>query len=132
MTGRCRGGARWNRMPRHAALALLVSGSTLLSAAGMAAFPPAAAAQEQVIPSEGEWVDPAASGEWTDIGESVDQAITDVWDDGAGEAWVEPAPVAAAAPMYDANGNMIDPATGVALAIGPDGTPIDAAAGLYF
>ena len=32
---------------------------------------------------------------------------------------------------YDANGNMIDPAS-APLAIGPDGAPIDAAAGLYF
>ena len=125
MTGRGRGGTR-----RRAALALLLTGSTLLSAVGAALEPGAAGAQEQI---DGAWVDPAASGEWTDVGEGVDQAIEDVWAGESGEAWVEPAPVeAAAAPTYDANGNLIDPATGVALAIGPDGAPIDAAAGLYF
>ncbi len=125
MTGRGRGGTR-----RRAALALLLTGSTLLSAVGTALTPGAAGAQEQI---DGAWVDPAASGEWSDVGEGVDQAIEDVWADESGEAWVEPAPVeAAAAPTYDANGNMIDPVTGVALAIGPDGAPIDAAAGLYF
>ena len=122
MIGRGRGSMR-----AQAALALLLTGSTLLSAVGTAVMPGAAGAQEQI---DGAWVDPAAS-EWTDIGEGVDQAIEDVWSGDSGEAWVEPAPVEAA-PTYDANGNMIDPATGVALAIGPDGAPIDAAAGLYF
>jgi lipoprotein-anchoring transpeptidase ErfK/SrfK len=115
-------------MRRHAALAWLLTGSTLLSAIGTAMLPRAARAQEQI---DGVWVDPAASGEWTDVGESVDQAIADVWTEESGEAWVEAAPVEAV-PSYDANGNMIDPVTGVALAIGPDGTPIDAASGLYF
>jgi hypothetical protein len=67
----------------------------------------------------------------TDISANVDQAIADVWNGDSGDGWVETAPVEAA-PSYDANGNMIDPVSGAPLAIGPDGAPIDAAAGLYF
>ncbi|MDF3039945.1 MAG: ErfK/YbiS/YcfS/YnhG family protein [Thermomicrobiales bacterium] len=122
MTGRGRGRAR-----RHAAAAWVLTGSIVLSAIGAAVLPGATRAQEQI---DGVWVDPG-NGEWTDVGEGVDQVIADVWEGDSGEAWVEPAPVEAA-PSYDANGNLIDPATGVALAIGPDGAPIDAAAGLYF
>jgi hypothetical protein len=89
--------------------------------------PHLALAQEQIEATEGEWVDPAANQQWTDVGEAVDQAIADVWEgDGSQEIAV------AAAPTYDANGNMIDPVTGSALAIGADGNPIDAAAGLYY
>jgi hypothetical protein len=108
-----------------------VSVSTLLGAVGTAVLPQPVAAQ-----SEGEWVDPAASSQMTDIGNVVDEAISDVWEGDAGDDWVEPAPVEAApieaAPTYDANGNMIDPTTGAPLAIGIDGAPIDAAAGLYY
>jgi lipoprotein-anchoring transpeptidase ErfK/SrfK len=122
MTGRGRGRTR-----RQGALALLLTGSTLLSVLASTVLPGTTRAQEQI---DGTWVDPAASGEWTDIGESVDQAIEDVWSGDTDETWVEPAPEAA--PSYDANGNLIDPVSGAALAIGPDGTPIDAVAGLYF
>ena len=72
----------------------------------------------------------------TDISANVDQTIADAWNNDSGDNWVEPAPVDAApvdeAPTYDANGNIIDPDSGAPLAIGPDGAPIDAAAGLYF
>ncbi len=113
------------------ALAVLLTGSTLLSAVGTAVLPFSARAQ-----SEGEWVDPLADSQMTDISANVDQTIADVWNGDADDGWVEAAPVDAApvdaAPTYDANGNMIDPVTGAPLAIGPDGAPIDAAAGLYF
>jgi hypothetical protein len=72
----------------------------------------------------------------TDISANVDQSIADVWNGATDDGGVEAAPVDAApveaAPTYDANGNVIDPVTGAPLAIGPDGAPIDAAAGLYF
>jgi lipoprotein-anchoring transpeptidase ErfK/SrfK len=132
MSGRCRGRARhiWARR-RQGALAVLLTGSTLLSAVGTVALPFSAHAQ-----SEGDWVDPLADPQMTDISANVDQTIADVWTDDAGDDWVEPEPVVAApvdaAPTYDANGNIIDPATGAPLAIGPDGAPIDADAGLYF
>src|SRR5688572_25607262 len=127
MTGRCRGRARklWVWRGR-VTLAVLLTGSTLLSAVGTAALPFSARAQ-----SEGEWVDPGADSQMTDISANVDQAIADVWNGDSGDGWVETAPVEAA-PSYDANGNMIDPVSGAPLAIGPDGAPIDAAAGLYF
>src|SRR5918994_3668176 len=127
MTGRCRGRAQkvW-ALQRPVALVVLLTGSTLLSAVGTAILPFSARAQ-----SEGEWVDPLADSQMTDISANVDQAIADVWNGDSGEGWVETAPVEAV-PTYDANGNMIDPVTGAPLAIGPDGTPIDAAAGLYF
>ena len=70
------------------------------------------------------WVDPNASGEqgtWTDDGSGTTTAIPD----GVG-AWTEPEPT------YDANGNLLDPVTGIPLAIGADGNPIDAGAGLYY
>src|ERR671917_1164108 len=132
MTGRCRGRARkiWARRGL-VALAVLLTGSTLLSAVGTAVLPFSALAQ-----SEGEWVDPVADAQMTDISANVDQAIADVWNGNTDDGWVEAAPVDAApvqaAPAYDANGNMIDPVSGAPLAIGPDGAPIDAAAGLYF
>jgi hypothetical protein len=123
----CRGRAGSIRARKgRVALAVLLTGSTLVSAVGTAALPFSARAQ-----SEGEWVDPLADSQMTDISANVDQAIADVWNGDSGETWVETAPVEAV-PTYDANGNMIDPVTGAPLAIGPDGTPIDAAAGLYF
>ncbi len=127
MIGRCQGGALSVR-PRKGriALAVLLTGATLLGAAGGAVLPLPASAQ-----SEEEWVDPAVTNQMTDIGDVVDQAIADVWEGDTGDGWVEAAPVAAS-PSYDANGNMIDPVTGAPLAIGADGAPIDAAAGLYF
>src|SRR5919107_1690889 len=114
MTGRCRGRVQkiWAR-PEAVALAGPLVGSTLLSAVGTAVLPFSARAQ-----SEGEWVDPLADAQMTDISANVDQAIADVWNGDSGESWVETAPVDAA-PMYDANGNMIDPVTGAPLAIGP-------------
>ena len=127
MIGGCRGRARSIRARKgRVALAVLLAGSTLVSAVGTAALPFSARAQ-----SEGEWVDPLADSQMTDISANVDQAIADVWNGDSGEDWVEAAPVEAV-PTYDANGNIIDPVTGAPLAIGPDGTPIDAAAGLYF
>ena len=132
MSGRCRGRARniWAGR-RQVALAVLLTGSTLLSAVGTVALPYSARAQ-----SEGDWVDPLADAQMTDISANVDQTIADVWNGDSGDDWVEPAPVVAApvdaAPTYDANGNIIDPVSGAPLAIGPDGAPIDAAAGLYF
>ena len=127
MTGGNRWGARSVRPGKgRLALAVLLMCSTLLSAAGSVLQPRAASAQ-----SAEEWVDPAANGQMTDIGDVVDQTIADVWEGDSGDGWVEAAPVAAA-PSYDAYGNMIDPVTGAPLAIGPDGAPIDAAAGLYF
>jgi lipoprotein-anchoring transpeptidase ErfK/SrfK len=132
MSGRCRGRARKNWTRRGpVALAVLLTGSTLLSAIGTVVVPFSAHAQ-----SEGDWVDPLADSQMTDISSNIDQTIADVWNEDSGDVWVEPAPVDAApadaAPMYDANGNIIDPVTGAPLAIGPDGAPIDAAAGLYF
>lgn len=118
-------------------LALLVAGSTLLGSLGAAALPHPAYAQDQGDVSQGEWVDPGTGGQWTDVGNAVDQAINDAWNgpaDGATTSdggWVDPAP-ADAAPTYDANGNLIDPNTGTPLAIGADGSPIDAARGLYY
>lgn len=127
MIGGCRGRARRIRTRRGGvALAVLLAGSTLVSAVGTVALPFSARAQ-----SEGEWVDPLADSQMTDISGNVDQAIADVWNGDSGETWVEAAPVDTV-PTYDANGNVIDPVTGAPLAIGPDGTPIDAAAGLYF
>jgi hypothetical protein len=127
MIGRCRGRARKLSARRgRIALAVMLTGSTLLSAVGTVALPFSAHAQ-----SEGEWVDPLDDSQMTDISANVDQAIADVWNGDSGETWVETAPVEAA-PTYDANGNMIDPVSGAPLAIGPDGAPIDAAAGLYF
>jgi hypothetical protein len=127
MSGRCQGRARKIWASRGlVALTILLTGSSLLGAVGTVAMPYAARAQ-----SEGDWVDPAADAQLTDISASVDQTIADVWTDDSGDGWIEPAPVDAA-PAYDANGNMIDPNTGAPLAIGPDGAPIDAEAGLYF
>jgi hypothetical protein len=132
MIGWGRGRARniWTRRGR-VALALMLTGSTLLSAVGTASVPFPVRAQ-----SEEEWVDPGADAQMTDISANVDQSIADVWNGATDDGWVEAAPVDAApveaVPTYDANGNVIDPVTGAPLAIGPDGAPIDAAAGLYF
>jgi hypothetical protein len=132
MTGRSRGRARkiWARRG-PVALAVLLVASILLTAVGTAVLPFSARAQ-----SEGDWVDPTTDAQMTDISANVDETIADVWDGSADDSWVEAAPVDAApvelAPTYDANGNMIDPVSGAPLAIGPDGAPIDAAAGLYF
>jgi hypothetical protein len=119
------------------ALAWLLAGSTLLGGLGAAAVPQAARAQDQIQATDGEWVDPSADTQWTnDIGDAVDQAISDAWTpdsgDGSDQGAVDAAPADAGVPTYDANGNLIDPATGVPIAIGADGQPIDAAAGLYF
>ena len=116
----------------QASLAWVVSASTLLAMVAGALAPGAAHAQEQIDSATGEWVDPAATTEWTEIDGIVDQAITDVWEEGSDGQWVVVAPDQTAPPTYDTNGNMIDPITGVALAIGADGAPIDAAAGLYY
>jgi hypothetical protein len=119
MSGRCRGRARhiWARR-RQGALAVLLTGSTLLSAVGTVALPFSAHAQ-----SEGDWVDPLADPQMTDISANVDQTIADVWTDDAGDDWVEPEPVVAApvdaAPTYDANGNIIDPPTRVCTSTRP-------------
>ena len=88
MTGRCRGRARniWAR-PGRVALAVLLTGSTLLSAVGTAILPFSARAQ-----SEGEWVDPLADSQMTDISANVDQTIADVWNGDADDGWVEAAP----------------------------------------
>src|SRR3954468_283211 len=132
MSWRCRGRVRnsWAGR-RQVALAVVLAGSTLLSAVGTVALPFSARAQ-----SDTDWVDPLADTQMTDISANVDQTIADAWTDDSGDDSAEPAPVDAApvdaAPTYDANGNMIDPDTGAPLAIGPDGAPIDAAAGLYF
>ena len=112
MSGRCRGRARniWAGRGR-VALAVLLTGSTVLSAIGTVALPFSAHAQ-----SEGDWIDPLADSQMTDISANVDQTIADVWNGESGDEWVEPAPVDAApveaAPTYDANGNIIDPVSG--------------------
>jgi hypothetical protein len=131
MTGRWRWGAR-----RRAALPWLLVLAVGVSGVGSAVLPTPHKALAQ---DDGAWVDPAASTEWTDIGEGVDGAIADAWTDEANGQWVDSAnqPVpddgwVEPAASYDANGNMIDPYTGAPLAIGADGTPIDAANGLYF
>jgi len=113
------------------ALAVLLIVSILLSAVGAAVQPFAARAQ-----SDGDWVDPLADAQMTDISANVDETIADVWNGSANDGFVETAPMDPApvesSPMYDANGNIIDPVSGAPLAIGPDGAPIDAATGLYF
>lgn len=137
---------RWRRERRRAALPwclVLAVGYGIL--AGSMPIGPAVA--QDVAPADGGWVDPAATGEWSEIGESVDQAMVDAWNPDANAEWVDPAAqapmegewvdpavdyVAEPVPTYDANGNLIDPYTGAPLAIGADGAPIDAAAGLYF
>ena len=107
MTGRCRGRAR-EIIARQGRMALIVLlfGSTLLSALGTAVLPFSARAQ-----SEGDWVDPAADAQMTDISADVDQTIADVWDESADDGWVDTAPVETApvdaapmdaAPTYDA------------------------------
>lgn len=132
MFGRGRGGTRSGLASgRHAALLWVLAGTTILASFVSGLAPRAAVAQEQIAPVEGEWVDPAASTEWTDVSGAVDQAIDDVWTGENSGEWVDPAPVQPA-PYYDANGNLVDPVTGIALAIGADGAPIDAAAGLYY
>jgi hypothetical protein len=107
----------------------LLAAATMLGSFGMG-LPQPARAQDAAQISDETWVDPAADSQWDDISDDVDQTISEVWSEGTTEGeWVDPA---LATPSYDANGNMIDPVTGQALAIGADGNPIDAAAGLYF
>jgi hypothetical protein len=130
MTGRCRGGSRTVGAGQQV-LVWMLSGSALLAAVGAAGAPASALAQEQIIPVQDEWVDPVASAQWNEVSDVVDQAIAEVWESSEDAGWVEAAPVEAA-PSYDANGNLIDPVTGAPLAIGADGQPIDAAAGLYY
>jgi hypothetical protein len=132
MFGHCRGRARkswaWRR---PVALAVLLIVLILLSAISTAVQPFSARAQ-----SEGNWVDPLADTQMTDISANVDETIADVWNGSADDGFSETAPMnpppAESSPTYDANGNIIDPASGAPLAIGPDGAPIDAATGLYF
>jgi hypothetical protein len=132
MIGQCRGRARksWARRG-PVALAVLLIVSILLSAVSTAVQPFSARAQ-----SEGNWVDPLADTQMTDISANVDETIADVWNGSADDGFSETAPMnpppAESSPTYDANGNIIDPASGAPLAIGPDGAPIDAATGLYF
>jgi L,D-transpeptidase catalytic domain len=116
----------------------------LLYAAAGAVVTESARAQDETATGDGAWTDPTADTQWTDISDSVDQSISDSVDQTISDAWnaapdgddggdwVDPAPVDPAVPSYDANGNLIDPNTGAPLAIGADGAPIDAAAGLYF
>ena len=136
MMGRCRGGARARRTRGgRLALALLVTGAVLMGSLGAALSPLPARAQDETITTDGDWVDPNADSQWTDISDSVDQTIAAVWEDDGNGDWVDPAAAEAPAepvPTYDTNGNLIDPYTGAPLAIGADGTPIDASAGLYF
>ena len=56
------------------ALAVLLTGSTLLSTVATVVLPFPARAQ-----SEGEWVDPIADAQMTDISANVDETIADVW-----------------------------------------------------
>jgi lipoprotein-anchoring transpeptidase ErfK/SrfK len=111
------------------ALVWLTVGAILCGVAGGAVQPQPVRAQE--------WVDPADAApdpEWSDIGEAVDQSLENAFADTGDDQWVEPnaAPAEVAAPSYDANGNLIDPTTGVPIAIGADGQPIDIVNGLYF
>jgi lipoprotein-anchoring transpeptidase ErfK/SrfK len=138
---------RWRREWRRAALPWFLAGCIALSGAGESAIFAAPAMAQDVAPADGAWVDPAAGGEWSDIGTNVDQAMNEAWNPDPNAEWVDPAAqapvqdewvdpaidyVAEPVPTYDANGNMIDPYTGAPLAIGADGNPIDAVAGLYF
>src|SRR5215211_4576481 len=93
MIGRCRKRARkiWARRG-PVALAVLVAGSTLFSAVGTAVLPSSAWAQ-----SDGDWVDPSADAQMTDISANVDQTIADVWDGSSDDGWVDAAPEDAAA-----------------------------------
>src|SRR4051812_9633346 len=162
MSGRCRGGARRCRAPKiHHSIIRLVACLTLLYAATGTVFTEPVRAQDESAVDDGSWVDPSADNTaWTDLSDSMDQSMSTAWnDDGSTDAggdwtadttedtsgqwvadnggdgssdWVDPAPADTAQPSYDANGNMIDPNTGSPLAIGADGTPIDATAGLYY
>lgn len=118
---------------RLAILTLIVAVSTILASLGGGVAPRAALAQDQIA-TDGEWVDPNANPQFSEISDNVDQSIADVWNgatDGQ-DASAAPEQAPEQVPSYDANGNMIDPVTGVALAIGADGYPIDADAGLYY
>src|SRR3712207_1774171 len=94
---------KWVRQ-RQIALAVMLAGAMLLGAIGNVVVPGSAIAQ-----SEGDWIDPAASSQMTDIGDVVDPAIAGVWEGDSGDDWLEPAPVQTApvvsSPSYDANGN---------------------------
>src|SRR4051812_39847490 len=162
MLGRCRRGAGCcHALKLRHTIIRLVACSTLLYAATGAVLTETARAQDQTAVDDGTWVDPSADDtQWTDISDSMDQSMSTAWnEDGSGDAsgnwvadsggdtsgqwvadngddagndWVDTAPADAAQPSYDANGNLIDPNTGIPLAIGADGNPIDAAAGLYY
>src|SRR5215203_3064604 len=128
MFGQCRGRARksWARRG-PVALAVLLIVSILLSAVSTAVQPFSARAQ-----SEGNWVDPLADAQMTDISANVDETIADVWNGSANDGFVETAPMDPApvesSPMYAATGlyfdevgNLIDPATGMAVAYDANG-----------
>ena len=89
MTGRSRGRARkiWARRGPMA-LAVLLMASFLLTAVGTAVLPFSARAQ-----SEGDWVDPTADAQMTDISANVDETIADVWNGSANDGFVETAPM---------------------------------------
>ncbi|MFN8591000.1 MAG: L,D-transpeptidase [Thermomicrobiales bacterium] len=122
-------------------LAFVLSGASIPATAVLAQ-------DDTAAPADGQWVDPNTNtdGTWDDIGNNVSDAIDNAWDDSSGQdvdptaadlssdgAWSDPtADTAEPSPTYDANGNMIDPYTGAPLAIGADGTPIDATNGLYY
>jgi hypothetical protein len=138
-------------LARHGVLAWLAILALMLGSVAGLMTPQPARAQDQTIANDDD------SSQWDQIGDAVDQGISNAWNDnssdgsdGSDQQAIQPvadtaptddsapaddaAPTddAAPAPSYDANGNMIDPNTGVPLAIGADGTPIDAADGLYF
>jgi hypothetical protein len=100
-------------------------------------------AQDQIATDT--WVDPATDTQWTEA--SWDEQSDSTWvdpnavnqgtwnDDGTWDASTVPEGVGAwtePGPTYDANGNLLDPVTGMPLAIGADGNPINAGAGLYY
>lgn len=130
MSGRGRWGRRRKTVSRCRSVAIgLLAAATLLGSFAGALAPHATRAQEQIEAIEGGWVEPAQVEDWNDVSGAVDQAIDTAWT--AEGEWVEPAPEQPA-PYYDAHGNLVDPVTGQALAIGADGNPIDAVAGLYY
>jgi hypothetical protein len=162
MLGRCRGSVGRRPAPnlRHAIIRLIACLILLYVCTGTVLTEPVRA-QDQTAGDDGSWVDPSTDDtQWTDMSDSMDQSMSTAWnEDGSGDTsgdwtgndgsadasadwvadnsdgsstWVDPAPVDSAQPSYDANGNMIDPNTGIPLAIGADGAPIDAVAGLYY
>src|SRR5688500_20293884 len=108
MIGGCRGRAgRIRARKGRVALAVLLAGSTLVSAVGTAILPFSARAQ-----SEGEWVDPLAGSQMTDSSGNDDQAVSDVGNGEADAGWVDGGPLGAApvgaGPACDANGRPAD------------------------